>query len=167
MSRRIFQPGSFKFRSPDSGRTYTMTITNRGQGQHIECSCPGFRRWFQCKHVHTAKNFGELPESASPTQETASQHAKHVMKEQYEMNAATTATRKVRIVKKSTPPKYRVGRQVLPLDKPVNVKVAGQRTMLKSVTLVPNDSETVKVRTGRRGRPMILPVSNIERVRAL
>ena len=83
------------------------------------------------------------------------------------MNAATTATRKVRIVKKSTPPKYRVGRQVLPLDKPVNVKVAGQRTMLKSVTLVPNDSETVKVRTGRRGRPMILPVSNIERVRAL
>ena len=75
-----------------------------------------------------------------------------------------TATKKVVIVRKSRAPKFS-----FPVGVPVNVKVKGERVMMKHVTLapVPDDSSAVKVLTGRRGRPAILPVANIERVRAL
>lgn len=72
--------------------------------------------------------------------------------------------KKVVVVRKSRPAKFS-----FPIGVPVNVKVKGERTMMKHVTLapVPDDSTAVKVLTGRRGRPAILSVSNIERVRAL
>jgi hypothetical protein len=56
-----------------------------------------------------------------------------------------------------------------PVNVECNVKVQGQRTMLKHVRLVPfpEGNEMVKVLTGHRGRPMHLPVEQIERVRPL
>lgn len=56
-----------------------------------------------------------------------------------------------------------------PLHVPVNVKVTGERTMLKQVRLEPlgDSRDVVKVLTGTRGRPRLLPVSEIERVRVL
>lgn len=74
-------------------------------------------------------------------------------------------SRKIVIVKKS-----RKSSEVsFPLNVPVNVKVQGERTMLKQVRLVPVDDsrEVVKVLTGHRGRPSLLPIAQIERVRAL
>lgn len=55
------------------------------------------------------------------------------------------------------------------LDVPVNVKVKGERTMRKGVSLSlhPSDSSLVVVHTGRRGRPAHLSLSRIEKVRAL
>jgi hypothetical protein len=52
---------------------------------------------------------------------------------------------------------------------PVNVKVEGRRTLLKGVTLLPVDGRTgtVKVLTGQRGRPSLLTVDQIQRVRVL
>lgn len=72
-----------------------------------------------------------------------------------------TTTRKVRIVRRAT--------AQIPFGVLVNVKVQGQRLMLKRVTLAPSDRDpfAVKVLTGRRGRPAILPLDNIERVRAI
>ena len=72
--------------------------------------------------------------------------------------------KKVVVVRKSRAPKFS-----FPVGVPVNVKVAGERVMMKHVTLVPipDDNTAVKVMTGRRGRPAILSVSSIERVRAL
>lgn len=56
-----------------------------------------------------------------------------------------------------------------PLGVPLNVKVKGERTMLKHVTLDvhPTDPYMVVVRTGQRGRPKHLHVESIERVRVL
>lgn len=71
-------------------------------------------------------------------------------------------SKKVIIRKKPVHPTVKVG-------VPVNVKVEGTRTVLKRVTLAPIDGRTdaVKVMTGRRGRPSILQVASIERVRVL
>lgn len=56
-----------------------------------------------------------------------------------------------------------------PVNVECNVKVQGQRTMMKHVRLVPfpEGTEMVKVLTGNRGRPMHLNVEQIERVRPL
>jgi hypothetical protein len=56
-----------------------------------------------------------------------------------------------------------------PTGVPCNVKVAGERAMRKGVVLTPDptDSSRVRVLTGRRGRPSVLPVESIEKVRAL
>lgn len=53
------------------------------------------------------------------------------------------------------------------LDEPANVKVKGEKAMRKGVTLKAIDSETVKVLTGKRGRPGTLAVERIEKTRAL
>lgn len=53
------------------------------------------------------------------------------------------------------------------LDVPVNVKVRGEKAMRKGVTLAANDGESVRVLTGKRGRPATLPVEQIEKTRAL
>lgn len=74
-----------------------------------------------------------------------------------------SALKKTSVKRPSTPRfKFSVG-------VPVNVKVAGERTMLKGVTLLPIEGERgkVKVLSGGRGRPRHLPVEMIERVRAL
>lgn len=56
----------------------------------------------------------------------------------------------------------------LPLDVPANIKVKGEKTMRKGVTLVDNgDGATVRVKTGKRGRPATLAVESIEKARAL
>lgn len=63
----------------------------------------------------------------------------------------------------------RKARPKFPLNVPVNVKVEGERVMRKNVVLTmhPSDPSKVNVKTGRRGRPAILSLSNIEKVRAL
>lgn len=55
----------------------------------------------------------------------------------------------------------------LVLDTPANVKVKGERAMRKGVTLVRNTADTVRVKTGKRGRPATLSVDEIESTRAL
>lgn len=53
------------------------------------------------------------------------------------------------------------------LDTPANVKVKGEKAMRKGVTLVRNDDKSVRVKTGKRGRPATLFVDEIESTRAL
>lgn len=81
------------------------------------------------------------------------------------------STKRVVIVKKSASKKpVRKPRFKFATNTPVNVKVAGERRMMKSVVLVPfedGSKDRVKVLTGRVGRPMHLPVESIERVRVL
>lgn len=57
----------------------------------------------------------------------------------------------------------------LPLGVKVNVKVAGERTMRKSVILTAHTDRDniVLVKTGGRGRPSHLPVEKIEKTRVL
>ncbi len=57
----------------------------------------------------------------------------------------------------------------LTLDVPVNVKVKGENAMRKGVTLVadPNDSNIVRVRTGKAGRPAKLAKDDIQKVTVL
>ena len=56
----------------------------------------------------------------------------------------------------------------LPLDVPANIKVEGEKVMRKCVTLVDNgDGKSVRVLTGKRGRPATLPVESIVKARAL
>lgn len=73
--------------------------------------------------------------------------------------STATATRKVRVVRKPR----------VPLNVPVNVKVEGEKRMRKNVTLSvhPDDSDWLVVRTGRRGRPSHLHPSQIVKVTAL
>jgi hypothetical protein len=74
----------------------------------------------------------------------------------------TTTTRKVRVVRKPVV-------KGIPVGVPVNVKVRGERTMLKGVTLHQHatNKSLLTVRTGGRGRPSHLPIDRIESVRAL
>jgi hypothetical protein len=54
------------------------------------------------------------------------------------------------------------------LDTAVNVKVKGEKTMRKGVTLRDNgDGKSVRILTGKRGRPATIETAAIERVRAL
>lgn len=69
-------------------------------------------------------------------------------------------SKKIVVVKKSSKAQF-------PLRVPVNVKVAGERTMRKNVTLLPASGGAFKVLTGRRGRPAVLTADQIEKVRAL
>lgn len=55
----------------------------------------------------------------------------------------------------------------LALDTPANVKVKGEKAMRKGVTLVKNDAKSVRVKTGKRGRPATLLIEQIESTRAL
>lgn len=55
----------------------------------------------------------------------------------------------------------------VPLEVPVNVKVKGEKAMRKNVVLIENDAESVRVRTGKRGRPARLPVESILSTRTL
>lgn len=55
----------------------------------------------------------------------------------------------------------------IPLDVPVNVKVKGEKAQRKGVILAANGGESVRVKTGKRGRPATLAVENIEKVKAL
>lgn len=55
----------------------------------------------------------------------------------------------------------------LALDTPANVKVKGEKSMRKGVTLVKNDAKSVRVKTGKRGRPATLLIEQIESTRAL
>ena len=52
---------------------------------------------------------------------------------------------------------------------PVTVRVKGQSKRLTRVTLaqIPGTTDKVLVRTGRRGRPMHLPVDRITEIRVL
>ena len=75
-------------------------------------------------------------------------------------------TKKVVIVRRSTV-KSRKPRFPFPVEVPVNVKVQGQRAMLKGVTLVPVEKGKIKVLTGTRGRPSFLTTEQIVKVRAL
>lgn len=57
----------------------------------------------------------------------------------------------------------------IPFNKPVTVRVKGQSKRLSRVMLVPfpGDESKVLVRTGKRGRPLHLPVDRITEVRVL
>jgi hypothetical protein len=87
--------------------------------------------------------------------------------------AANTKAKRVaaqdRATKRNSTKRFKVGGEMLPLNKAVNIKVAGERVMRKNVVLVPSPSVpgAVLVRTGRRGRPAVLPVEQIEKFRVL
>lgn len=175
----------------ESGRTYRLTTVKKGKGLVTSCSCPGFRRWSKCKHataavegtpfVKSAKMIDTTTEentmskkskkTAAPATKSASKVTK-VTKTKKVAQPVASSKRPVVKVTKTEPvatKKVRAPKFAFPVGVPVNVKVAGEKTMRKDVTLVahPERRDVVLVKTGKRGRPSMLAVENIERARAL
>jgi hypothetical protein len=157
-----FKPGKYPFTSADSGRRYVLTILDsKGDENSFRCSCRGFTYHGHCKHVGDAILFSEIPVgqlNSDDSNDTTHNKEKHTMKKNHNQPAATS--KKV-VVRRRRP--------AFPMGVPLNIKVAGERTMRKGVRLAqhPSDPTLVRVLTGSRGRPSHLPVASIEKVRAL
>ncbi len=173
----------------ESGRTYRLTTVKKGKGLATSCSCPGFRRWSKCKHATAAVEGTPFVKSAKVVTDDTTTTEENTMSKKSKKTAApatksaskVTKTKKVqqpvatskKVVKvtKTEPvaKKVRAPKFAFPVGVPVNVKVVGERTMRKDVTLVahPERRDVVLVKTGRRGRPSMLAVESIERARAL